>query len=324
MVRWNPNERILNVKTVRKLTLKWSFGSVASSPVVANSVVYIGSGRGVYALDAESGTKLWSFAADSTVGSPAVAYGLVFIGSEDGWLYALNACAGALTWKRQIGSSIGDAISAPAAEKGIIYVGVGKYDGATIYALHAQTGRKVWTYEGGWINTEGAIANGIVYFGELGGRFYALNANTGAQMWDVYLDASPAVTDGVVYVGGAALDARTGALLWNSGVRAFVAPAVANGVVYFAADSLYALDAKTGAKLWRRPLSFQYSESSPAVAGGVVYVGSDDHSLDAFNAKSGNMLWSYRTGDVVISSPVVVNGMVYVGSLDGKFYAPLA
>ena len=323
MVRWNPGERILNVKTVRKLTLRWRFslGPVATSPVVANGVAYIGSGRGVYALDAESGTKLWSFAADSMVWSPAVAYGLVFIGSEDGWLYALNASAGTLTWKRQIGSSIGDAISAPAAEKGIIYVGVGKYDGATIYALHAKTGRKVWTYEGGWINTEGAIANGIVYFGELGGGFDAFDANTGVQLWGAYLDASPAVTNGVVYVGGDALDARTGALLWSSGVRAFVAPAVANGVVYFAADSLYALDAKTGAKLWRRPLSFQYSESSPAVAGGVVYVGSDDHSLDAFNAKSGNMLWSYRTGDVVISSPVVVNGMVYVGSLDGKLYA---
>lgn len=63
--------------------------------------------------------------------------------------------------------------------------------------------------------------------------------------------------------------------------------------------------------------------SSPTVANGVVYVGSDfpDNTVYALNARTGAKLWSYTPGDVVSSSPAVVNGMVYVGSQDGNFYA---
>ena len=63
-------------------------------------------------------------------------------------------------------------------------------------------------------------------------------------------------------------------------------------------------------------------ESSPSVANGVVYVGSYDHNLYAFNASSGALLWTYTTGsDIVYSSPAVVNGMIYIGSWDFKLYA---
>jgi len=61
--------------------------------------------------------------------------------------------------------------------------------------------------------------------------------------------------------------------------------------------------------------------SSPAVANGVVYVGSFDNNVYALNAKTGAKLWSYTTGSYVWSSPVVVNGTVYVGSYDGNVYA---
>jgi outer membrane protein assembly factor BamB len=61
--------------------------------------------------------------------------------------------------------------------------------------------------------------------------------------------------------------------------------------------------------------------SSPAVANGVVYVGSEDNNVYALNAKTGAKLWSYSTGSFVESSPAVANGVVYVGSDDGKVYA---
>jgi outer membrane protein assembly factor BamB len=71
--------------------------------------------------------------------------------------------------------------------------------------------------------------------------------------------------------------------------------------------------------------------SSPAVVKGVVYVGSEDHKLYAFDAggstncsgrpKSCAPLWTATTGGSVVSSPAVVNGVVYVGSKDGKLYA---
>jgi outer membrane protein assembly factor BamB len=61
--------------------------------------------------------------------------------------------------------------------------------------------------------------------------------------------------------------------------------------------------------------------SSPAVAGSVVFVGSEDGRLYAVDAASGAKLWDFLTGDKITSSPAVVNGVVYVGSHDGNVYA---
>ena len=61
---------------------------------------------------------------------------------------------------------------------------------------------------------------------------------------------------------------------------------------------------------------------SPTVVNGVVYVGSYDHKIYAFNASTGKLLWNYTTGDMIItSSPAVSNGKVFIGSMDGKVYA---
>jgi len=65
----------------------------AGDATVANDVVYFGSLDGkIYALDANNGAKAWEFATGNTVGSgPAVADGIVYVGSNDGNLYALRA-----------------------------------------------------------------------------------------------------------------------------------------------------------------------------------------------------------------------------------------
>ena len=76
-----------------------------SSPAVVNGVVYIGSrDDNLYALNASTGAKLWSFTTGGEViASPAVANGVVYIGSynqntNDGTMYALDARTGALLW----------------------------------------------------------------------------------------------------------------------------------------------------------------------------------------------------------------------------------
>ena len=61
--------------------------------------------------------------------------------------------------------------------------------------------------------------------------------------------------------------------------------------------------------------------SSPAYANSVVYVGSRDGNIYAFNATTGDKLWSYVTGAWVHSSPAVVNGTVYFGSYNNNVYA---
>ncbi len=61
--------------------------------------------------------------------------------------------------------------------------------------------------------------------------------------------------------------------------------------------------------------------SSPAVVNGVVYIGSADHNLYALKADTGQTLWTAPAGDAFLSSPTVVNGAVYIGSVDHKLYA---
>lgn len=61
--------------------------------------------------------------------------------------------------------------------------------------------------------------------------------------------------------------------------------------------------------------------SSPVVADGTVFVGSDDHFLHAINAATGREKWKFPTGGNVRSTPAVLAGRVYFLSLDGDFYA---
>ena len=115
-----------------------------------------------------------------------------------------------------------------------------------------------------------------------------------------------------------ALNASTGARIWQYGDgdhdTPYSSPAVANGIVYFGSKEgiLYALNAKTGALVW------QYGPSAlsftPTVANGVVYAGSQDTNLYALNAATGALIWHYTTGAAVDTSPAVANGVVYVGS----------
>lgn len=53
----------------------------------------------------------------------------------------------------------------------------------------------------------------------------------------------------------------------------------------------------------------------------MVFVGSYDGNIYALNAFNGDLVWSYETGDMVVSSPSVANGVVYAGSYDHMVYA---
>ena len=78
---------------------------------------------------------------------------------------------------------------------------------------------------------------------------------------------------------------------------------------------------KTNQTLWTYTTGAIIAQSSPAVADGIVYIGSEDHNVYALNATTGALIWSYSTGHIVDSSPAVADGVVYVGSVDSKVYA---
>src|SRR5260370_258415 len=167
---YNPYENILTSSNVSALTLDWSYttGSVQSSPAVANGVVYIGSmDDKLYALDAVTGALKWSYATGGYIdSSPAVVGGVVYVDSGDLNLYVLDAVTGTLKWSYTTGSYRSYIYSSPAVANGVVYVGS---TDAKLYALDAVTGALKLSYAtGDVIQSAPAVATGVGYIGSVG------------------------------------------------------------------------------------------------------------------------------------------------------------
>ncbi len=78
--------------------------------------------------------------------------------------------------------------------------------------------------------------------------------------------------------------------------------------------------ANDAVKLWGFNTRSSPSISSPAVAGGRLYVGSADNNLYCLNATNGALLWNFTTGASIPSSPAIASGKVYFGSNDHNIY----
>jgi outer membrane protein assembly factor BamB len=181
-----------------------------------------------------------------------------------------------------------------------------------------------------------SVVDGILYTsGGYGTSVYAINATTGAGIWNytvsTWIVSSPAVADGRVYFGGfdrnvTAINATSGAFIWNSTTTGWVAassPAIEAGVVYIGGgygNAFYALNATDGSKIWNYTLS-KNVHSSPALSGGMVYFGSFDHNVYALSTATGAKVWNYSTAGDVFSSPAIADGLVYIGSYDDNLYA---
>ena len=106
----------------------------------------------------------------------AVANGVVYIGSQDNNLYALNAATGSKIWSYPTGNEVE---SSPAVANGVVYVGS---DDNNVYALNATTGSTIWTYgTGNLVDSSPAVANGVVYVGSYDNSVYAFGSITVPQ-----------------------------------------------------------------------------------------------------------------------------------------------
>lgn len=105
----------------------------APFPTTDSGTVYVGSDDGkIYALNAADGTKKWEFTTGGVVrASPTVADGIVYVGSQDNKVYALNAVDGSKKWEFTTGD---DVHNSPTVVNGIVYVG--SWDNK-VYALNA-------------------------------------------------------------------------------------------------------------------------------------------------------------------------------------------
>ena len=102
----------------------------------------------VYALNASTGTLLWSYThwRLAVYSSPAVANGVVYVGSDEDTVYALNASTGALLWSYTTGS-VCDFLARRGEWGGLCRAG---YGDDRVYALNANTGALLWSYTHSW------------------------------------------------------------------------------------------------------------------------------------------------------------------------------
>jgi outer membrane protein assembly factor BamB len=279
-------------------------------------------------------TLKWTYmASDEVYSSPAISQGVLFIGSEDDRIYAVDATSGTLRWNYTTG---GDIWSSPLVVAAYRMVYVGSEDNS-IYALDVVDGALRWSYPTSdrifSSPTLGGKSYDTVYVGSRDGKIYALDAFTGVLKWNYTtgggVDSAPAISDGVVYVGSFdgnvyALNSTDGTLirLYETGAAVYSSPAVSGDGLYVGSDdgNVYAFDASSNAVRWNYSTG-NLVRSSPAVSGGTVYVGSYDGNIYALNATNGALIWNYTTGHNVYSSPAVSGDTVYCGSRDGFLYA---
>jgi outer membrane protein assembly factor BamB len=261
--------------------VRWAFnsgGPIVSSPALADGVVYVGSWSGyLYAIDRETGREKWKFKSRAPIASsPTIADGLVYFVSSTGSIAALDAGTGQVKW-----------VTAIEYEK--------KFEAHSLHG-YSPTGQTIPDAWDVFVSSP-AVAAGKVFFGSGDGNVYAMDAKSGALQWkfqtrDV-VHASPAVANGTVYIGSwdgsfYAIDADTGQQRWvfkggddpaiHNQVGFQSSAAVVDGTVYVGCRDahVYALDAATGRKKWDYPTSKSWVNGTPAVRDGIVYVGTSD------------------------------------------------
>ncbi|HKW90172.1 MAG TPA: PQQ-binding-like beta-propeller repeat protein [Candidatus Acidoferrales bacterium] len=264
--------------------VKWKFnagGELYSSPAVADGMIFIGSTNGnLYAVDRETGIQKWKFTTKGRiVSSPAVAAGVVYFVSYDSNLYAVEEFTGHQKWKFATG-------------------GEKRFSAKHIHGMEPASELMPDPFD--FFLSSPLVANGAVYFGSSDGNVYSLDVATGARRWQFHtgdvVHASPAVDGGVVFIGSwdtyfYALDASSGKLLWrfktgedpviHNQIGIQSSAAVADGMVYFGCrdSNVYALDVRTGAKKWVYGNKGSWVIGSPAISNGKLFFATSDSAL---------------------------------------------
>jgi len=296
---------------VKEVMVAWTHDTdldIASSPVIVDGVVYFGSNDGkVRAVNGRSGGLNWLFDSGSHVWStPAVAGGNVFFGTEGGAFYSLNARTGLSNWVVGFTSPI---FSSPVVSGERVFVVTRS---GYVTALNASSGLTLWST-----------------------RIWDISAVSGLSEHSPWIDGSPLVAYGKVFVGSYdnnlyALDELTGEVEWRFATGSWVrsTPAadssgcVLDCPIFFGSDDHFVrrVASSSGVEQWR----FDARErvvSSPAVSSGLVFFGSYDGNVYAVNKNTGVISWTFSTGGWVESSPAVASGIVFIGSNDNYFYA---
>jgi outer membrane protein assembly factor BamB len=176
-------------------------GEVRSRPLVKDNLIIFSCYMGVvYALGLNREVR-WRFRARRGIlSSPLLSHGLIFVGSLDWHLYALDVRSGWKVWHYRTGGAV---VSSAVVGEDLVFFG--SVDGY-FYALDAEDGRLVWRYQiEEQITASADVYNGKVYFGGVDGALYCLDARSGSLHWryetDSAITGAPVIVDNVLYIG---------------------------------------------------------------------------------------------------------------------------
>lgn len=290
-------------------SLIWKFASksaIYGSPVMDGGIIYFGScDANLYALDASTGDKKWFYKTGGAIKSaPCIYKESVIFNSTDGFIYAVNKKSGNLSWRFKTG-------------------GEKTYD--------------LWDY---YLSSP-VVYEDIVYAGSGDSCIYAVKAGTGELAWkyktmDV-VHASPVIGNKKVMIGSFdgyfyALNYKTGKLAWKfntigdayfpKGEVQKAAALYKNSVIFGSRDyNIYALDINTGTGLWNMKERGSWVIATPLVFNDDIYFGtSDSHRFYCMDANTGDVKWTLPLSMRVYGTAAVHGNKVFFGCFNGKVY----
>jgi len=334
--RGNPQLTGVSLSPVpRTLRQLWTYDagdSIESSAAIVGGTVFVGSQKGeLVALNLETGGVFWKFTTNSPIGesSPAYSAGVVYIGHLDGWLNAINASDGRKLWAYKTGSEIK---SSPVVAGDRVLIG--SYD-QHLYCLSTRDGSVLWKFKtNGPVHATPAISGDLAFIAGCDEVFRAIRISDGKEVFSVssdsYTGASPAVRGGAAFYGTfgnevlmVSLNERRIGWRYQHPRLKFPfyssAAVTANMVVIGGRDKMVHGISSSGKAVWTFATRARV-ESSPAIAGGRVFVGSNDGRFYVLSLSNGAKLWEFNAGAPLSASPAIASGRIVIGSQDGRLY----
>jgi outer membrane protein assembly factor BamB len=186
---------------------------------------------------------------------------------------------------------------------------------------------------GGEVYGAPVLVDGILYVVSKFGTVLAVDATSGETIWTREVTgyvtrASPAVVDGIVYVGGGftftALDAKTGDERWSIPVQyiGHTSPTIAEGLVIVSSQErwIYGIEAESGTVRWRLPTE-GIVFGAVAMTGNAAVYATDEGIIYSASLDSGRMIWRQKVDGSIYASPVISQGRVLVSSQSGQLHA---
>jgi outer membrane protein assembly factor BamB len=202
--------------------------------------------------------------------------------------------------------------------------------------------RKLWRFtDRPLLEFPPIYVGGKLYFVNNSGYAYALDADTGRELWKRRIGrlnaSAPTYYRHRLYIVNLVpghivkLDAKTGKTIWKRSLpgRAESSPVVVDHTVYFGCEdgNLYALSTNSGDVRWATQLGGPV-KAAPAYYGGKLFAGDYGGYMNAVDAKTGKLVWQsgslgpgFGASGQFYSTPAVAYGRVYSGNNDGRVYS---